>query len=57
MENITFDTLVYDRKARDKFFYEYDRLIGWCKEYGYLDAALDHKRNRKRIWDEVTLLD
>lgn len=57
MENITLESLVYDRKARDKFFYEYDRLIGWCKEYGYLDAALDHKRNRDRIWVEATLLD
>ncbi|NSY48296.1 hypothetical protein [Agrobacterium tumefaciens] len=57
MENITLETLVYDKTARDSFFYEYDRLIGWCKEFGYFEAALDHKRNRQRIWDEVALLD
>ena len=57
MENITLETLVYDKTARDKFFYEYDRLIGWCKEFGYFEAALDHKRNRQRIWAEVALID
>lgn len=52
-----FEELVLNPKARAEFFAFYDELIADCKRYGFTKAALTHAKNRKRIWDEVTLLD
>jgi hypothetical protein len=57
MTSIDYETLVYDFKARKEFFANYDKLIRWCKEFGFLEAARNHQHNRKRLWDEVSLLD
>jgi hypothetical protein len=51
------ETLVYDRKARDEFFANYDKLIKWCKDFGFLKAAVDHAQNKKRLIEHVSLLD
>ena len=51
------EMLVYDRKARDEFFANYDKLIQWSKDYGFLKAAMDHAQNKKRLIEYVSMLD
>lgn len=56
-EHTALEELILNPKARAEFFAFYDELIADCKRYGFTKAALNHAKNRKRIWDEVTLLD
>lgn len=53
----TYDDLIIDPKAKADFFDFYDGLIADCKRYGFIQSALTHAKNRKRIWDELSLLD
>ncbi len=53
----TYETLVLDTKTRDDFFKQYDRLIEGLKKYKFWESALRHKKNRDRIFNEVTMLD
>lgn len=57
MKEYTFENLIKHDSVRGEFFSLYDRLITELKSKGYYDAALIHARNRRRIWDEVCLLD
>lgn len=57
MKEFTFENLIKHDGVRGEFFLLYDRLITELKSKGYYDAALIHARNRRRIWDEVCLLD
>lgn len=56
MKEFTFENLIKHDRVRGEFFLLYDRLITELKSKGYYDAAVIHARNRRRIWDEVTLL-
>ncbi|TWF49893.1 hypothetical protein [Neorhizobium alkalisoli] len=53
----TFEMLVYDKKAREEFFDAYERLISWCKQYGYWKAAMDHASSRNEMKAALELLD
>ncbi|AYD01717.1 hypothetical protein [Neorhizobium sp. NCHU2750] len=57
MTSYSVETLIYDLKARQEFFDGYDKMIKWGKDNGFVKSALEHQRNRKRIWDEITMLD
>ena len=53
----TFSLLASDKNIREKFFAEYDGLIKACKSHGLMDAALMHAKFRKKLLDELSLLD
>lgn len=52
----TLTTLVYDKKAHDAFFAGYDKLIDWCMDFGFLEAAQDHVETRDTIKAAITKL-
>lgn len=35
----------------------YSKLIKWCKDFGFLQAAMDHAQNKKRLMEHVSMLD
>lgn len=53
----TYETLIINDKARAEFFSFYDGLIADLKKHGFAEAAVIHAKNRKRIRDELALLD
>lgn len=53
----TYEALVLDTKIRNDFFIQYDKLIEDLKTYKFWESALRHKKNRDRIFTEVTMLD
>ncbi|KQS73016.1 hypothetical protein ASG39_04675 [Rhizobium sp. Leaf371] len=53
----TLDNLLNDKTTREAFFKAYGKLIKALKKHGYNAAAMTHARNRKRIQDEIALLD
>lgn len=42
----TLETLVYDDKAYKEYFAGFSKIIKWSKDFGYLDAAMDHIKTR-----------
>jgi hypothetical protein len=57
MPTYTYENLIMDKEKRASFFETYDRLIRDLKDHGYLEAAVTHKKIRKRIFEEVSSLD
>lgn len=56
-KTMNLETLYYDEKARADFFEGYDKIIQWCKDFGFLKAASDHTKTRNRILSEIAELD
>jgi hypothetical protein len=57
MTNYTYEELVLNLEIRHKFFNTYDLIISDLIKHGYLKPAIVHKRNRKRLYDEISSLD
>lgn len=57
MTNYTYEELVLNIDSREKFFNTYDLIIDDLIKHGYLQPAVVHKRNRKRIYEEISSLD
>jgi hypothetical protein len=57
MTNYTYEELVLNLEIRHRFFNTYDLIIRDLIEHGYLKPAIVHKRNRKRLYDEISSLD
>jgi hypothetical protein len=53
----TFDNLVNNQNTRAEFMRDYDKLIQGLKKHGYAGIALKHAHNKKRIAEELALLD
>lgn len=53
----TFEVLLYDQRARKQFFDDLDKLIKWCKDFGYFQTALDHAATRSAIREKLEMLD
>jgi hypothetical protein len=53
----SFERLANDHIVRARFFKDYDRLIQGLKKHGYAAVAAKHARNKKRIEQELVLLD
>lgn len=52
-----YEELIINDKIRTEFFRFYDGLIDDLKRFGFAEAALTHAKNRKRIREELALLD
>ncbi|WP_132281522.1 hypothetical protein [Neorhizobium sp. JUb45] len=57
MRNFTYDELAVDPAKRKIFLDAYAELIKACKKYGFTEAAKAHARNRKRLADDLALID
>lgn len=57
MTNYTYEELVLNINKREMFFDTYDLMISDLVKHGYLQPAIVHKRNRKRIYEEISSLD
>lgn len=52
----SFERIAYDEAARSNFFEQYDVLIKNLITSGYVDCAIHHANNKKRIKDGVNLI-
>ena len=57
MTNYTYEELVLNLESRNRFFNTYDLIIDDLIKHRYLKPAIVHKRNRKRLYDEISSLD
>ncbi len=57
MPTYNYEILITNLKKREKFFKSYDLIILDLQKNGYFEAAVIHKKNRKRIYEEVSSLD
>lgn len=57
MLKFEYENLIIDNNARTEFFSIYDHLIKLLKRNNFFDAAIIHTKNRKRIDEELALLD
>ncbi len=53
----TFNNLVNNKKTRDDFFRDYDKLIKFLRRDGYNSVALKHAKKKKEIAEAIALLD
>lgn len=53
----SFDKLVNSKALRTQFMSDYDKLIRGLKKHGFNSVAAKHARNKKRILEELELLD
>lgn len=56
MSKMTFETLVYDEKARKEFFDGMEVIIKMARDHGHLRAAIDWTKKRNEIRNEINLL-
>ncbi|MDH6295324.1 hypothetical protein SAMN03159422_02412 [Agrobacterium fabrum] len=52
----SFEKIAYDETARSMFFEQYDVLIKNLIKSGYVDCAIHHANNKKRIKEGVDLI-
>lgn len=45
-----------DKEIEMELMNQYDRLIEFARDYGFIDAVLDNRRNQERIRRELALL-
>ena len=57
MPTYNYEILITNLKKREKFFKSYDLTIRDLQDHGFFEAAVIHKKNRKRIYEEVSSLD
>jgi hypothetical protein len=55
--NFTYENLINDQKMRRSFFRIYDSMINELRRSNYLECAAKHAKNRKRIFEEVSIFD
>jgi hypothetical protein len=53
----TYENLIENLKIRTEFLRIYDDMIGNLKRSGYIESAAKHAKNRKRIFEEVSIFD
>lgn len=53
----TYENLINDTKIRENFFRIYDDMISQLRRANYLESAAKHAKNRKRIFEEVSIFD
>lgn len=52
-----YDLIAVDKQQRARFFKGYQKLIRELKKDGWTDCALAHAKNKKRLMEELEMLD